>query len=50
MKISLEGINYKGYHFEKVNFETDEKNLTEAEIIEKAKEFLDGIIEKEKMK
>ena len=36
--------------FEKVNFETDEKNLTEAEIIEKAKEFLDGIIEKEKMK
>ena len=47
MKISLEGINYKGHHFKKVEFETDEKNLTEAEIIEKAKKFLDDMIKKE---
>ena len=47
MKISLEGINYKGHHFEKVNFETDEKNLTEAEIIKKVKKFLDDMIKKE---
>ena len=50
MKISLEGINYKGHHFKKVEFETDEKNLTEAEIIKKVKKFLDDMIKKKEMK
>ena len=47
MKISLEGINYKGHHFKEVEFETDEINLTEAEIIKKVKKFLDDMIKKE---
>lgn len=48
MKISLKGINYKGHHFKKVEFETNEKNLTEAEVIKKVKKILDDMIKKKK--
>lgn len=45
MKISLTDINYKGHHFKKVDFETDD-DLTEFEINEKIKKFLDDVIVK----
>lgn len=43
MKVSLTDVNYKGYHFKKVDFETYD-DLTESEICEEAKKFLDYVI------
>lgn len=44
MKIILDDINYKGHHFDRVSFETDDEGLTEKEIIKKIKCFLDSVI------
>lgn len=46
MRIILDDINYKGHHFDRVSFKTDDKGLTEKEIIEKIKCFLNSVISK----